>query len=79
MAKHIAEASWYSFVSKLEYKAKQKGIHLIKLDQWCASSKMCYCCGYKMPEMPLNVRFWPCPECGIKHDRYLLHKISTRH
>ncbi|MGV2838959.1 RNA-guided endonuclease InsQ/TnpB family protein [Vibrio cyclitrophicus] len=64
LAKHIADASWHSFVVKLEYKLKEKGKHLVKLDQWYASSKRCHCCGHKMEEMPLSVRKWDCPSCG---------------
>jgi len=64
LAKHIADASWHSFVVKLEYKLKEQGRHLIKLDQWYASSKICHCCGHKMKEMPLSVRKWNCPTCG---------------
>lgn len=26
-------------------------------------------CGYHMAEMPLSVRTWTCPECGVTHDR----------
>ncbi|MAD76683.1 MAG: transposase [Rheinheimera sp.] len=66
LAKHIADASWHSFVVKLEYKAKEQGKHLVKLDQWYASSKTCHCCGHKMEEMPLSVRKWDCPSCGVK-------------
>ncbi len=54
---------------KLEYKAAEKGVHVVKLEQWLASWKICYCCGHKMPEMPLNKRIWQCPECGVEHDR----------
>ncbi|MFG0773339.1 RNA-guided endonuclease TnpB family protein [Vibrio plantisponsor] len=64
LAKHIADASWHSFVAKLEYKLKEQGKHLVKLDQWYASSKTCHCCGHKMEEMPLSVRKWDCPSCG---------------
>ena len=64
LAKHIADASWNSFVAKLEYKLKEQGKHLVKLDQWYASSKTCHCCGHKMEEMPLSVRKWDCPSCG---------------
>jgi putative transposase len=64
LAKHIADASWHSFVVKLAYKMKAQGKHLVKLDQWYASSKICHCCGYKMKEMPLSVRKWDCPSCG---------------
>lgn len=64
LAKHIADASWHSFVVKLEYKLKEKGKHLVKVDQWYASSKTCHCCGQKMEEMPLSVRKWDCLSCG---------------
>ncbi|MCG6221492.1 RNA-guided endonuclease TnpB family protein [Vibrio sp. 506] len=64
LAKHIADASWHSFVAKLEYKLKEQGKHLVKLDQWYASSKTCHCCGHKMEDMPLSVRKWDCPSCG---------------
>lgn len=66
LAKYIADASWHSFVVKLEYKMKEQGKHLVKLDQWYASSKTCHCCGYKMEEMPLSVRKWNCSLCGMR-------------
>ena len=40
LAKHIADASWHGFVVKLEYKLKEQGKHLVKLDQWYASSQV---------------------------------------
>uniref|UniRef100_UPI003075B7B8 RNA-guided endonuclease InsQ/TnpB family protein n=1 Tax=Proteus faecis TaxID=2050967 RepID=UPI003075B7B8 len=69
LARAIGDAGWSGFITKLEYKAAEKGVHLVKLEQWFASSKTCHCCGHKMPEMPLNKRIWQCPECGIEHDR----------
>ncbi len=69
LARAIGDAGWTGFITKLEYKAAEKGIHLVKLDQWFASSKTCHCCGHKMPEMKLNKRIWQCPECGVEHDR----------
>jgi len=69
LARAIGDAGWSGFITKLEYKAAEKGVHLVKLDQWFASSKTCHCCGHKMPEMPLNKRIWQCPECGVEHDR----------
>ncbi len=65
----IGDAGWHGFIKKLEYKAAAAGVHLVKLDQWFASSKTCHCCGHKMPEMPLNKRIWPCPCCRVEHDR----------
>ncbi|PNC11523.1 transposase [Enterobacter cloacae] len=69
LARAIGDAGWSGFITKLEYKVAEKGVHLVKLDQWFASSKTCHCCGHKMPEMPLNKRIWQCPECGVEHDR----------
>jgi putative transposase len=65
LAKNIADASWYSLVLKLEYKAKEQGKHLVKLDPWYASSKTCHGCGHKMEAMPLSVRKWDCPSCKV--------------
>ena len=79
LAKHIADASWHGFVTKLEYKAKEQGKHLVKLDQWFASSKTCHCCGYKMEKMPLSVRKWDCPSCGATEiDRDLNAALNIR-
>ena len=79
LAKHIADASWHSFVVKLEYKMKEKGKHLVKLDQWYASSKTCHCCGNKTEEMPLSVRKWDCPSCGtIDIDRDVNAALNIR-
>ncbi|EBY2669798.1 transposase [Salmonella enterica subsp. enterica serovar Newport] len=69
LARAIGDAGWHGFNTKLEYRAAEKGVHLVKLDQWFASSKTCHCCGHKMPAMPLNKRIWQCPECGVEHDR----------
>ncbi|MDC9606196.1 RNA-guided endonuclease InsQ/TnpB family protein, partial [Xenorhabdus griffiniae] len=69
LARAIGDAGWSGFITKLEYKAAEKGVHLVKLDHWFASSKTCHCCGHKMPEMRLNKRIWQCPECGVEHDR----------
>ncbi|EEQ4684986.1 IS200/IS605 family element transposase accessory protein TnpB [Escherichia coli] len=77
-ARAIGDAGWHSFITKLEYKAAEKGVHLVKLDQWFASSKTCHCCGYKMPEMPLHKRIWRCPECGAVHDRDINAALNIR-
>lgn len=69
LAKAIGDASWSSFISKLEYKAKAKGHHLLKLSQWFAGSKTCSNCGHKMDELPLQIREWSCPSCSTRHQR----------
>lgn len=79
LARHIADAAWSGFVAKLAYKAESAGVHLVKLDQWFASSKTCHCCGHKMPEMPLRVRAWKCPGCSADHDRDINAAINIQH
>ncbi|RUO18025.1 RNA-guided endonuclease InsQ/TnpB family protein [Aliidiomarina maris] len=69
LSKHIADASWSSLIQKLEYKAKAQGKHLVKIEQWFASSKTCSCCGHKLEELSLTVRDWHCPACSTQHDR----------
>ncbi|HCD8984499.1 TPA: transposase [Citrobacter freundii] len=79
LAHHIGDAAWSGFVVKLAYKAESAGVHLVKLDQWFASSKTCHCCGHKMPEMPLKVREWKCPGCSANHDRDINAAINIQH
>lgn len=69
LAKSIADASWSEFIRQLEYKAHWYGRTLIGIDRWYPSSKRCFDCGYIMPKLPLDVRKWICPECGVIHDR----------
>jgi putative transposase len=68
-AKSIGDASWSEFVRQLTYKAEWYGRTLIGIDRWYPSSKRCSACGHTAAKMPLNVRMWPCPECGSIHDR----------
>ncbi len=78
LARHIGDAAWSGFVSKLTYKAEQAGVHLIKIGQWYASSKTCHCCGHKVAEMPLKLREWQCPICHVNHDRDINAAINIR-
>lgn len=78
LAKHIADASWFSLIQKLEYKAKEQGKHLVKIDQWFASSKTCSCCGHKVDTLPLSVRNWSCPACTVELDRDVNAAINIR-
>ena len=78
LAKHIADASWFSLIQKLEYKAKAQGKHLVKIDQWFASSKTCSCCGHKADFLTLEARFWACTICHTEHDRDINAAINIR-
>jgi putative transposase len=69
LAKSISDASWSEFVRQLEYKALWYGRTLIGIDRWYPSSKRCNDCGHTIAALPLNIREWDCPECGVVHDR----------
>ena len=78
LSRHIADASWFGLIQKLEYKAKAQGKHLVKIDQWFASSKTCSCCGHKVDSLPLSVRNWTCPACTAELDRDINAAINIR-
>jgi putative transposase len=61
--------SWNQFIKILNYKMKQKGKHLILIDRYFPSSKLCSHCGFKNCELSLNDRKWTCPECNAHHER----------
>ena len=67
--KSILDASWSEFIRMLEYKALWYGRTLIGIDRWYPSSKRCSECGFTMNKLPLSVRAWACPGCGVIHDR----------
>jgi len=78
LSRHIADALWYSLIQKLEYKAMVQGKHLVKIDQWFASSKTCACCGHKVDSLALTVRKWTCLACFAQHDRDINAAINIR-
>ncbi len=69
LAKAISDAGWGELVRQLEYKAAWYGRTLVTIDRWYPSSKRCHACGHVLDALPLEVRQWRCPECGVRHDR----------
>jgi putative transposase len=67
----IQDCAWDSLVSKIEYKAKWKGVTVVKIDQFYPSSKTCSVCNWKKNDLTLKDREWVCPNCGTHHDRDL--------
>ena len=57
------------FVRQLQYKGEWAGRSVVAIDPFFPSSKRCSCCGFTMEVMPLDVRKWHCPDCGVDHDR----------
>ena len=69
LAQAISDVGWSELVRQLEYKAGWYGRTLVKIDRWYPSSKRCFDCGHLLDSLPLDVREWTCPECGVHHDR----------
>ncbi|WP_156093185.1 RNA-guided endonuclease InsQ/TnpB family protein [Planktothrix serta] len=69
LARAISDANWAELVRQLTYKAEWYGRKLIKIDRWFPSSKRCGNCGHILDKLPLNIREWDCPNCGMHHDR----------
>ena len=59
------------------YKLEECGKHLIKVDRYFASSKICSLCGHKKKELALSDRMYVC-ECGNKMDRDVNAAVNIR-
>ncbi|TSE35344.1 transposase, IS605 OrfB family [Tepidimonas fonticaldi] len=69
LARSIADMGFFEFRRQLEYKAAMRGGQVAVADRFYASSKTCSACGEKLYDLPLSVREWTCPSCGVVHDR----------
>jgi putative transposase len=57
------------FVRIVGEKADRYGRTVNAVSRWLASSKTCSTCGYRLAELPLQIRKWTCPACHVVHDR----------
>jgi putative transposase len=78
LAKHIADASFGEIFRELEYKAEWYGRTYLPLDRFFPSSRLCSSCGHLLDELPLSMREWDCPSCGIHHDRDINAAINIK-
>jgi putative transposase len=81
LAKSIHDVGWGILVRLIEEKAKLYGRTVVRVDRFFPSSKMCPTngCAYLWTSsVPLNVREWTCPTCGITHDRDVAAATNLR-
>ena len=71
LAQALEDIAIGAFNTLLEYKAKERGVNILRIGRFEPSSKMCTC-GYINHNLKLAMREWICPECGSIHDRDLL-------
>ena len=67
--KSVADNSFGTFVTMLDYKLSEQGKQLIKIDKWYPSSKTCSCCGAIKEALLLEERTYKCDACGFTLDR----------
>lgn len=65
----ISDLGHSQFVNILKYQCNKLGSTVVEIPRFYPSSKTCSNCGQILDELPLSVREWTCPECGVKHDR----------
>jgi putative transposase len=63
LAKSIADASWSMFFTYLLDKAEEAGREVVRVNP-AYTSQTCSVCGHRQP-MPLSVRVYECPHCGL--------------
>lgn len=71
LAQALEDIAIGTFNTLLEYKAKERGVNILRIGRFEPSSKMCTC-GYINHNLTLAMRGWICPKCGSIHDRDLL-------
>lgn len=69
LARAIIDVGWVEARRQLEYKAPLVDSKVMVADRWFPSSKTCSDCGSVVESLPLSVREWCCPSCGVVHDR----------
>ena len=67
LAKSIADVSWSQFFARLQAKAEEAGRQVVRVNP-AYTSQTCSACGHRQP-MPLSVRVYECPHCGLIIDR----------
>ena len=67
--KKISDLSHSNFVNILKNKAVEYGVNVVEIPRFYPSSKTCSNCGCVLDDLPLKVRSWVCPACGVEHDR----------
>jgi putative transposase len=75
--KSVHDNGWGMFVNMLEYKLFEMGKFFIEADKYFPSTKQCSSCGEKK-EMPLSLRTYECPSCGLKIDRDLNAALNLK-
>ena len=70
LSQALSDSAFGIIRSQTEYKCARYGSSLVLANRFFPSSQLCSNCGHRQ-KMPLSVRVYDCPSCGIKLDRDL--------
>lgn len=76
--KSVSDNGFGLFVEMFDYKLKEQGKTLVKVDKWYPSSKTCSHCGEVKGSLELSERTYVCPACGTEIDRDINASINIR-
>ena len=67
----ISDLALAEFLKIIDFVAAKKGKTVSYIDRWYPSSKECSECHQVVDELPLNIRYWICPNpaCNARHGR----------
>lgn len=77
-AHNMNDASWATFVARLQQKGQDYGCQVVKADRWFPSSQLCHVCHYQKKDLKLSERRWTCPRCGTHHIRDVNAAINLK-
>ena len=69
LSKALSDASLAELHRQLDYKARWRGVRVIRADHWFPSSKRCSSCGAVKTKLGLGEREYVCDVCGVVLDR----------
>ena len=74
----VSDLGFAEFVSILQHIASTKGVQVVKVSRWEATTKTCRFCGYRISHLSLDERKWDCPQCGAHLDRDVNAAINIK-
>jgi len=78
LAKSTNDNGFGMMKSFIAYKLAEQGKHLVIIDKWYPSSKLCHICKHENKELTLADRNWTCPSCGAELDRDINAAINIK-
>lgn len=76
LSKAISDVAWGDLVQKIQYKANENQVTIIRINKFYPSSKSCSRCGSVKKELSLSERTYTCTECGLVLDRDINASIN---